>query len=50
MLEKAREIAKSKNKFAFSPIDGSTQKHCNCKKTQCQKKYCECYNVGQKCN
>ena len=41
MLEKAREIAKSKNKFAFSPIDGSTQKHCNCKKTQCQKKYCE---------
>ena len=22
---------------------------CNCKKTQCQKKYCECYNAGVKC-
>ena len=40
LLERARESAKSKNKFAFNPIDGSNRKHCNCKKTQCQKKYC----------
>ena len=22
---------------------------CNCKKSQCQKKYCECYNSGIAC-
>lgn len=22
---------------------------CNCKKTHCKKKYCECFNAGVKC-
>ena len=27
----------------------SSIKGCNCKKTGCQKKYCECFNSGTKC-
>lgn len=26
-----------------------TKRGCNCKKSQCQKKYCECYEAGIKC-
>lgn len=26
------------------------KKGCNCKKTNCLKKYCECYNAGVKCS
>ena len=28
----------------------SSKKSCRCKKSQCQKKYCECYNDGAFCN
>lgn len=29
---------------------GSSTKGCNCRKTGCVKKYCECFNVGEKCS
>ena len=48
-VKKAKEVAKNKHRFAFSPVDGTNRKHCNCRKTQCQKKYCECYNSGLAC-
>ena len=49
MVKKARDVAKMKHRFAFNPLEGSSRKHCNCRKTQCQKKYCECFNSGQAC-
>lgn len=27
-----------------------SEKRCNCKKSNCLKKYCECYNSGVKCS
>ena len=26
------------------------QRKCTCKKSKCQKKYCECFNAGVKCS
>lgn len=26
-----------------------TERNCNCKKSNCLKKYCECFNSGVKC-
>ncbi|CAD8202532.1 unnamed protein product (macronuclear) [Paramecium tetraurelia] len=30
--------------------NSSAQLKCNCRKSNCQKKYCECYNAGVKCS
>ncbi|CAD8180934.1 unnamed protein product [Paramecium octaurelia] len=32
-----------------SQIDNNTRKGCNCKKSECKKKYCECYSINQRC-
>jgi hypothetical protein len=49
-VEKAKEQARQRHKHTqYDPVEGGLRKHCNCKKTQCQKKYCECYNAGRKC-
>ena len=41
---KAQKMAKVKEQSK------SSRKGCNCRKTHCQKKYCECFNLGVPCN
>lgn len=57
-VEKARASILAKDPEAFSnklEIIGDSQTNlaykrgCNCKKTFCQKKYCECFFSGVKC-
>ena len=39
--------SKSTNDFV---LDTKKTTYCNCKKSSCQKKYCECYLKGEQCN
>lgn len=42
-------IDKAKTSIRAKVLSGSKQnvgKGCNCKRSQCQKKYCECFNAG----
>ncbi|EAR90536.1 tesmin TSO1-like CXC domain protein (macronuclear) [Tetrahymena thermophila SB210] len=60
--QNAIQEAKSRNNDAFQPKTESEQerknkanneqmkKGCNCRKTKCLKKYCECFNAGTYCN
>lgn len=46
MIEQAKDQLKQKG----TTSNRHTDKACNCKKSQCQKKYCECYNAGVSCS
>lgn len=47
----AREIVSFKNPVAFSKrMDGGKKVACNCERSGCLKKYCECFKEGKKCN
>ncbi|KRX01940.1 hypothetical protein PPERSA_07585 [Pseudocohnilembus persalinus] len=54
-LEKARKETLNRNSTAFKSkiVENQNQlehfKGCNCKKSNCQKKYCECFNQGVQC-
>jgi hypothetical protein len=49
----AIQMIKTRNPLAFTPIiDSASQVHykgCNCKKSHCQQKYCECYQMNVQC-
>jgi len=40
---------KHQNHFKNLP-EAVPKRKCTCKKSRCQKKYCECFSVGVKCN
>ena len=51
--EQARQSILEKNPLAFQSLDHPLDRHprgCNCKKSFCQKKYCECFVMGLSCN
>ncbi len=46
----AIERIKERNPNAFNkPVAGGTQRKCKCKRSQCLKKYCECFQAGLPC-
>lgn len=49
--DNAKIILIDRNPSAFKPKIESRSHAigCNCKKTSCQKKYCECYQAGLQC-
>lgn len=50
-IERARLEAKLRVPNCFKNLDQMVpEKVCNCQKSQCQKKYCECFSSGMSCN
>ena len=43
----AKKISKKKSKKFFTDLNSTLK--CSCYKTQCDKKYCECFNNGRYC-
>eukprot|EP00826_Nyctotherus_ovalis_P040287 TRINITY_DN3956_c0_g1_i9.p2 TRINITY_DN3956_c0_g1~~TRINITY_DN3956_c0_g1_i9.p2 ORF type:complete len:159 (+),score=14.18 TRINITY_DN3956_c0_g1_i9:117-593(+) len=50
-IEVAREVRSFKNPMAFSKRMGAKKiVTCNCERSSCLKKYCDCFKRGKKCN
>jgi hypothetical protein len=50
-IEVAKEAISFKNPIAFSKrTSGGKRVTCNCEKSGCLKKYCECFKEGSKCS
>ncbi|CAD8099328.1 unnamed protein product [Paramecium sonneborni] len=43
------QIIQEEKSLKESQKDINSRKGCNCKKSECKKKYCECYSINQKC-
>lgn len=48
-IVKAKQLIYIKSKKNTNPSVLSSELFCKCSKSHCQKKYCECYNVGKPC-
>lgn len=50
LRERARFITIERNPAAFRQNISETYKVCHCKRSGCQKKYCECFEAGKSCS
>lgn len=48
-LNQEQEEVAERPKIRGTGGNRHTQRGCNCRKTNCQKKYCECFNAGVAC-